>query len=925
MQIRDAVEELHDTLLYKALARIDADYAERASIFVRGVTPLLATIKSHFPYFTRHDAHHGFEVVRRMSECLRPGAFELGQRESLGAPELFLLIAAAYAHDLGMTVFPGERDELTTRLGLATDDTWQTQGTLQAHLRLHHSSRGGKYVESNAEALGVPQNLVTALDLLMRSHNFSIPQLENDLGIPFAAGQRHVDLRQLAAIVCVADAIEFSDGRVVDGVLDSLKLDDRPAARVSYLENMKHVCTGDSLAITQDGRIVVHGTFSDAVVLALAHRTFDQMEEWIRGYADIDRSCAVPRLRVIGEPFMRNLVLSGRRFERLGVRLNKRNVVDLIASNAVWRNSQGIALRELVQNAVEACRFRAHHSAPADKYLPAVTVTFDRTSRTVVVADNGCGMSERTVLNNLLTIGSSRSKEAAYAEADYDPIARFGIGFWSIFTIASVGEVCTAPFEPYRGKPEEAQRAVGVQFSVELDELRDYTVFAPIERPCGTAITLKLKPGIVVDEVYAATRHNLLCSVIPLTLIFDGQREILQTTLPDVSDADLLGTRLPAKDANNLHVFRFQGRTPNTELAFGLAYRSQDNRATFLGSPDSSVMSFLGGIKQPRTSVCGFSVPIRPAHLCIDLQRVGTYFANARTPSGFEFSIDRHTVVDNAATEKFSSEAADIFHDGYRQFLKQTGSYRPDAILSLQREAAMHGGNVYDVFTGGELARSKASMPDLVCVKLIPVVANVPFEEARRNAAVVNLDTLATTPGDLHCLQSVRSPMRYGPTTYVDPESANVVAFVYACAQSVAEHVEPCVPIYVVEPDRTFSMLFDCDPRATVVSLPLSGTTAHLLRVHLQSVDYKAAPSDVIADISGPWAGAIYLRKFHTTDAKPYLFLGRHRVLVQPNAPLAQYLQSLLAEQRTAKIAHTIHLLKEDEAGYPPSELEAYL
>jgi hypothetical protein len=310
---------------------------------------------------------------------------------------------------------------------------------------------------------------------MMRAHNSGIA--EDDLHAPYAARARELDVLQLTVIVCVADLLEFSDTRVIDGVIEKVLLDPSEAARVSYQENMKHVCVGDSLAIRDDGSVLLSGTFTDEVVLALAHRTFDEMEGWVQGYCDIDRRSKRPRLQVRPEAFIRNLVFSGGRFERLGLRLNKRNVIDLIASNAVWRDNKGIAVRELVQNAVEACRYRAHYSSKADAYTPAVKVIFDRSRRSVVVSDNGCGMSERTVLNNSLTVGSSRSREPGYSETGYDPIARFGIGFWSVFSIAEQGHISTAEFEPHRVDPVGSQTAERFGFDVSLDELKEYTIF----------------------------------------------------------------------------------------------------------------------------------------------------------------------------------------------------------------------------------------------------------------------------------------------------------------------------------------------------------------------------------------------------------------------------------------------------------------
>jgi len=173
---------------------------------VAAITPILATVRDHFPYYTRHDAHHGFRVTKRISQILDPECFDSGSELSLGHIELFLLICAAYAHDLGMTVFPGEEELLRNELAIE-EDPWETNERLTVYLRESHSIRGGRYIHERAHELGVPENLVGALDAMMRSHNLTVPELEQQLREPLAAAERVIDIRQLAAILCIGDAI----------------------------------------------------------------------------------------------------------------------------------------------------------------------------------------------------------------------------------------------------------------------------------------------------------------------------------------------------------------------------------------------------------------------------------------------------------------------------------------------------------------------------------------------------------------------------------------------------------------------------------------------------------------------------------------------------------------------------------------------
>lgn len=925
MKVRNVITELEETKLFIQLLSLDAEYAERIKKFVLAIEPLMASIKIYFPLYTRHDVHHGYQVVNRMEQCLLDSCFDIQQKEAFTAQEIFLLIAAAYAHDLGMAIFPGEEVSLRESLGLSANDSWKTHENLQNYLRKNHSNRGGKYIEKNAETLNVPRNLVAPLDLMMKSHNYSIPQLEKELYRPFAAGQKEGDLAQLAIIVCVSDAIEFSDTRVVDGVLEKLSNDSSSAAKISYAENMKHVCTGDSLAVTEDGRIIVIGTFADENILALAHRTFDQMEEWIQGYSDIDHRSKVKRLKIRGGAFHRDLTLSHGEFHRLGVRLNKRNVIDLIASNAVWRRDQGIALRELVQNSVEACRYRAHHSAPSDKYCPEVRIVFNRDSHSVSVTDNGCGMSERTVLNNLLTVGSSRSCEVTYIESDYAPIARFGIGFWSVFTISDIASVSTAAFENYRGKPKDAQCAQGFKFNVQLEDLKDYTVFSPLERVCGTKISLKLKSEVVIDDVYTALKKQLLCSMVPVTIIWDGIEEHFDAEVPDVNENLLFGVRRQKAKSLDVRVFNYKESTSQTSLAFGLAYRVVSDKATFTVGLSNGMHSVMEGpgIHMQRTAVCGFSVPIRVS-FCIDLGRVGNYHANSLTPKGFEFSIDRQQLNSNAAEKQYMDDVAELFHKGYRSFLKSVGSYDSETIHTLQIEAASSGGNIYDTFTGSELATAVQNYPDLICNKLIPVEPASSLKNSVMNAKFVNLTELADIEGIVFCLQSQRNMLNSG--AYFPIESTQALEITYACAKNFVKEYRPDILVYIMQPDRNFSMLFDNDPLASARVLSIGNDLeVSLLNIQLSRINYQDEPVNVVPDIRGRWSGTIYWREFQTPDDKPYLFLGRHRILIKTGSALHSDLKKLADDKRFSMIVDTIHLLQEDEAGHKSDALAKYI
>jgi hypothetical protein len=870
----------------------------------------------HFPLYTRHDAHHGFQVVRRLQDVLQDGCFDSGSEKSLGAPELFLLIAAAYAHDLGMTVFPDEAPDLKSKLDLPVDE-WKTSVTLTNYLRREHSKRGGAYIHRNSSVFGVPENLVAPLDWIMKSHNLSVSELEANLRIPFAAHDRVMDVRQLAAILCTADAIEFSDTRVLDGVVELARQTGGGAAAISYRENRKHDCIRDSLAVTADGQVVVSGTFDDGDVLALAHRTFDEMEGWIRGYCDIDRQSKISRLKIRPELFLRRLDLLGATFERLGVRMSKRAVIDLVASNAVWRGSTGAPIRELVQNAVEACRFRSHHSSPADEYQPQVKIEFDRAGHTITVSDNGCGMSLRTILNHFLSVASSRAKEPAYATKNYAPIARFGTGFWSVFTVATAAHIKSLAFE------SGATPRTGLQFDVSLDELKDYTVFRDCPMSPGTSVTLSLRDDVVIDDTYEQCRHLLIAAAVPIDLVLDGAVEKVPTSVPDITPEMLLGAKMNAMEEDGLHTFQWRGEQSGVDVALGLVFRIEDQRPTFRLNAHTSVIYRLSqayGISTT-TAVCGFQAPFRLPATCFDLWRVGKSIANVKSPQGIEYSLDRGHVLASEQSVKMGHAITQCIHDGYRAFLRKHDAYDPESIYRLNAESELSGGNVFDQYTDNQLSVAADEYPDLLCFRLYEVDPSRRFEQAV--VRHVDWNGLQELLGSCVVAQTTLDfPATEGQFRGFYAEQLTEIA--YAAAVTIKRQEEP---LYLLEPDRRASMLFDADPTSTIQTIRLrdypEGAPVHLVlqRWSLRRMTLDTDRHQIIAEVQGRWSGALYSRNFESHRGAPYAFLGRHRVLINQGSKLHEHCRVLAEQKRFVKLADLIDDLQLHSQGFDPESV----
>ncbi|MBQ3937282.1 MAG: molecular chaperone HtpG [Ruminococcus sp.] len=158
-----------------------------------------------------------------------------------------------------------------------------------------------------------------------------------------------------------------------------------------------------------------------------------------------------------------------------------------------------IFLRELISNASDAIdklyfKSLTDTSVGMNKSDFAINLSVDKEKRTLTISDNGIGMTEEDLENNLGTIANSGSfafKKDNDLGDDVDIIGQFGVGFYSTFMVAKEVTVVTKAYGS-----EQA-------FKWQSNGVDGYTV-EPCEKEdgVGSTITLTLKDD-TDDEKYS--------------------------------------------------------------------------------------------------------------------------------------------------------------------------------------------------------------------------------------------------------------------------------------------------------------------------------------------------------------------------------------------------------------------------------------
>ena len=173
-----------------------------------------------------------------------------------------------------------------------------------------------------------------------------------------------------------------------------------------------------------------------------------------------------------------------------------KRLLDLMI-NSIYTNKE-IFLRELISNASDAIDKLAYRSLTdqnldIDTSKLEIKIEVDKDKRQIIIKDNGCGMTEQELENNLGTIAQSGSlafKEANEKKEDIDIIVQFGVGFYSAFMVSDKVTVESKSVDEAQAHKWESTGAEG------------YTIEPCDKQDVGTTITLHIKEDNE-DEKYS--------------------------------------------------------------------------------------------------------------------------------------------------------------------------------------------------------------------------------------------------------------------------------------------------------------------------------------------------------------------------------------------------------------------------------------
>ena len=227
-----------------------------------------------------------------------------------------------------------------------------------------------------------------------------------------------------------------------------------------------------------------------------------------------------------------------------------KRLLDLMI-NSIYTNKE-IFLRELISNASDALD-KLYYLSLTDNSIKVnqndlkIMLDYDKDKRPITITDDGCGLNEEELENNLGTIAKSGSlsfKEENKNQNDVDIIGQFGVGFYSAFMVSKEVEVYTRKYNEEDGYLWKSSGVDG------------YTVEKCKKEDIGTKITLYLKDDTDDDKYSDFLSEYRLKNMVkkysdyiryPIMMKVENSRlkEGSDSEYETVSEIETLNSRIP--------------------------------------------------------------------------------------------------------------------------------------------------------------------------------------------------------------------------------------------------------------------------------------------------------------------------------------------------------------------------------------------
>jgi Histidine kinase-, DNA gyrase B-, and HSP90-like ATPase len=424
----------------------------------------LNTIGHTFPHYSLHDSTHSETILQRISNVLGTEAIC-----HLSATDLWLLLEAAYLHDIGMIVVDAARreelssEEFIAHVKIMTDhnDPDLSKAAQRIHAR-HPRNTPNEILDGQLDLILVysefvrrkhparayeaainpndrslipsprtwllPNRFWHIIGTICKAHGegrdyvMSLPHRESGIGSEVCHP------RFVASMLRLGDLLDLDSGRFCSTMNSTIS----NMPRLSKAHRQKH--EGIRHFLVDKSRIEVTGVYQDMDAYLESEKWFawlkEELGEQLLSWDQIAPSAKIGPLPSLGkiEAQLENQIIYDKNTgPRFGI--DREKVLELVRGTNIYNGPQD-ALREIIQNSIDATLLRISYELQSKRASPPqsidllrkmlvdypilitlskpqkVTSSKDLVSISIKIADNGIGMREEDV-KHLTRLGSS--------------------------------------------------------------------------------------------------------------------------------------------------------------------------------------------------------------------------------------------------------------------------------------------------------------------------------------------------------------------------------------------------------------------------------------------------------------------------------------------------------------------------------------
>lgn len=439
------------------------------------VSHLVATLRSELPGLTVHAITH-LDALWRVADQIA------GPKYALTRAEAFVLGGAILLHDSAHAIaaFPGGKAEIKQtqhwrdliahryKRQEPANGSDDERAALFQVLRHLHATQAAQlpFIRWQAPGDSAPLFLLEDTELrqtygeligrIAESHHWPAHRVATDFGTvmytppSYLPGAWTVDAMKVAFLLRTADAAHVDDKRAPWFLFALQKPEGISAQHWRFQSKL-----GQPLC-NKHGELQISSASSfnadERHAWWLAYDTVQMIDRELRDAHGLMQDCGRPLFQarsVLGagspESFARYVKPIGWEPVDVAPKISSINkIIEMLGGQKLYGQRPEFALRELLQNALDAVRAKralGGLNASEGEIVVSLEKVDDDYCR-LTVSDDGLGMSRYVMTNVLLDFGNSlwksdsmRSQWPSLSESTFKPAGQFGVGFYSIFML----------------------------------------------------------------------------------------------------------------------------------------------------------------------------------------------------------------------------------------------------------------------------------------------------------------------------------------------------------------------------------------------------------------------------------------------------------------------------------------------------------